>query len=335
MIGNDKLRIQLPPEECNLSHNFQRLTEIVQNNGMCPNGLLLLKTIDQATGSVQEKIIFNSDDGKVHIGIDGRGAKIELNPNKMCDYKPDTSDLTSFKQIVNGVDETDERLFQAGFSLPNLKKCGRVYSYDNSFDLLPENPFKEYSSIFKIAGAMQTTNPKTRRRSDIKGTLYFSTSSGNNVITVYDKQRESGLDYPCVRIECRHNHVKKVPFGKLTERDYLNVRSKDKTQIAKMFFGSENPYFTSEFEKCVIEYVYEQTLRGSFGSNELKGLAKLILANFPLALEVLNAARLGFSESNKRKTRRILNGEKSYIGFESLEMQNRYNELLNLFRGAA
>lgn len=334
-MGNDKLRLHIPPEECNFNHNYQRLTEIVQNNGVCPNGLGLPKTIDQATGSVKERIIFNSEDGKVHISIDGRGAKIELNPNKMCGYKPDTSDLTSYEQIVSSVDETYERLLQAGFVLPDLKKYGSVYSYDNSFDLLPENPFKEYKPIFKTAGAMQTTNPKARRKSDIKGTLYFSTASGNSVITVYDKQRESGLDYPCARIECRHTHVKKVPFGKLSAKDYETARSKDKAQIAKMFFRSENPYFTSELEKVVLEYVYYQTLKGKFGANEQKGLCNLVLAYCPSALELLNAARGGFSESNKRQARRILNEIKLYIGFESVEMQNRYFELLNLFKVAA
>ena len=335
MIGNDKLRFHILPEDCNFNLNYQRLTDNCKNNSVYLSGLSLPETIDKVTGSVKNKIIFNSDDGKVHVGIEERGAKIELNPNKICGYKPNTSDLTSYEQIVNCVDETNERLFQAGFSLPNLKKCGRVYSYDNSFDLLPENPFREYQPIFKLTGAMQTTNPKARRKTDIKGTLYFSTASGNSVITVYDKTTESGLDYPCVRIECRHNQVKKVPFGNLTANDYLTARSKDKTQISKMFFSSEKSYFSSDFEKCILDYLYDQGINRQFGYKEQKGLCNIVLANCPPALELLNAARLGFSESNKRKTRRILNEVKSYIGFESVEMQTRYFELLNLFRVAA
>lgn len=192
-------------------HNFSKLRKISEEPGCEPT----------------EKIKYFLNAEKHNTDLDGRGMRVVFNPNKNNSILPGCAVLT-FTQLNNSIIEINDLLNDAGIDT-DLKKHGRIYRYDNSFDLPIDNPYQSYVPVIK---QFDSSIRQSKKRTECD-TYYFGNKKTE--IAIYDKKTESALDYNDMRIENRNYHAG-LSLVDLTENYYHEKRARCKKIIADSFF---------------------------------------------------------------------------------------------------
>lgn len=318
---NDKIRMYHKPDEINVD-TIRKLFE----NGSEDQNWIWKEIKNYSTGAVDEIFIYNSDN--VHVGIrTGNGAKIELNPNKILCNKPAQDGVLSYKEIKQTIEQANEELIETGFDCPNLLTSGKLFSYHNSFDIETDYPYSNYEPMFKMLGGAMT-NPAARRYKDIKGTQYYSTSTGNTVVTIYDKTAESELLFNCIRHEIRHERLsKKIPMSAVNERFYLQSRQKDHARIMDMFYNG----FDKTFLGSPWSYLVQAAANGTLTKKTLSEMMYIQIAQDRTQMDVIKVIHRNARGNAKRNCRYILQALKPWQTFTDNTLSERYNELKTKF----
>lgn len=181
---------------------------------------------------------------KYSIDLDTyRGLLIKYNPNKIMNI-PIGSQVMEYKQLNESLEYMNNVLYESGLEV-DIKKHGILTRYDNSYDLKTKEAYKSYLPLVQTLAPIKSIRQgKTRL---IENTWY----SGNkkDIVTIYDKTRESGLDFNCIRFEARHKlrDKNRIPVKQISEKTYLHLRNQDKQFIKDNIFVRNPQVLESEY----------------------------------------------------------------------------------------
>jgi len=323
---NDKARTQTAPELYN-TDNIEKI-----KNG-CLDGTqtkwIYRVGSSYPSNTTTEKLIYNSP--TVNFAFDPCiGGKFEINPNKVIGYRPAKDETASFKDVQKAFEQATEELLEAGLECPNFLTKGKLFAYHNAFDIETDCPYSNYEPIFKISGG-SSTDPTARRQREEKGTQYFSTNTGNTVLTVYNKTAESELLYNCIRHELRHDKFRKILMSSVNESFYLQTRQKDHARIMRMLYNGIDEKYVGTW----LSYLAHTGANNKLSKRNLAEIGCIVTSQDPTALRILQTLHRNARGNDKRNIRYVLNALSPWQLFTDNFLLERYNELKTKFSAVA
>jgi hypothetical protein len=172
------------------------------------------------------KQVFYADD-TFSAFKDSRGLRIDFNPNKILDVKPCTQ--IEHKELQQSISIVETHLKSIGIDC-NVNNA-KVYKYHQCFDIEPHKPYKSYLPM------ILTLKPKREIRKSEKKIIEnsFYMQNKTQIVSIYDKSKESNLDYNCIRFEHRINKMPKQDkflLGSLND-DYFRYIRQNSYRIIK------------------------------------------------------------------------------------------------------
>lgn len=312
---NDKVNIRVKFDKLDIDKQ-----ELTTSNGWTKNQL-------QKNDEQPKDRYFNNLD-KVGIDISGFGAKISFNPNKIIGIEPAKGVLT-YQQFRQSIEYVEEQLCEHGLKLNRLDKIAQVIAYHNSFDVIPNFGYDAYRPVFE-----SIPTPNKLDRLVTQGTLYFQKPDFSKVVTIYDKTKESELDYNCIRFENRYNKIrstKRVLLGSINEAEYYSRRAEQKSEIERAFFHAKITQKISN--SWVYDFLIEHGNNCSLNVGLYSEIGKLEVSQYEptYAINQLNNG----TDAQRRAARRFVNATKEMYVSSNEYFLELYNELKTLFRGAA
>lgn len=234
---NDKNHIYIPLENVNLANSNKFSVEKKETSSPLGN----------KTESV--KYFLNAPD--YNFDLDGRGLLIKYNPNKLMNI-PLGVQVMEYKQLNESFEYIADMLNESGLDT-DIKKHGLLTRYDNSYDLRTNENYKSYMPL------VQTLAPIKRIRQSKTRTIENTWYSGNktDLITIYDKTKESNLDFNLMRFEARHKlrDKKRIPISRISETTYYQLRYKDKQFIKDTIFTRNPQVLSSEYLPLIADLI--------------------------------------------------------------------------------
>lgn len=259
------------------------------------------------------------------------GLLIAINPNKVTG-QPLGSHLPYDRLKKDCIEKIESELSGIGIDLNVPLGAAQIIRFDNSFDLFTSSEYERYEPIIKTLAPHGLRQAKTALW---ENTFYYG--SKTNKITVYNKQAESNLDMPCLRLEFRH--LKYAPKGQkiylsdITETRYYKHRKSDKERIYKCLFDFEPKILQAMPVACLFDAVVNSVRNDQ--AYKTTSLNTVIASAAQNGINLIDLFKLDRKNPYYKRFNSVIRDLTTYRLFESTEMIDRFNELKTLLRGAA
>lgn len=315
---NDKLRLRVTPIHYDRNTkfgfpNWQRLTESFDKS--------------ETEQVIRQKWVCNTP--VFQLTEHPTSLHIEFTPNKIMN-QPFGVHL-SYDRFKECIQIVESELVKYGIDLKEPLTVAQIRRFDNSYDLLTSMEFYHYEPLIKT---LTPHGIRKGRGRQVYTSYYYG--NGNNDLVIYNKQVESNLDMPCVRVEYRHKNYapkgQKIFLSDITEARYYREYSNDNAELLKCFFGFE-PTITRARNIESLVAMLEQGVQVNIA---LKTIGINTIWNEALLHGINLNSLLKKDKKNPYYYRynTLLNRLYECRPFEPL-MIDRFNELKTLLRGAA
>lgn len=246
----------------------------------------------------------------VFVGKDNqRGIRIDFNPNKIMNILP--TQILTYPQLVESLKIVSDEVNSIGIGIDFNRQM--IARHHTSFDLFPNKSYNAYRPMIKSI-IPDTKVIKRGSKKLFEDTLYLENKS--RTITVYDKTKESELNFNCIRFEDRFEKIptkKRLLISDLNESLYYQKRHEAKQMISNSIFHVLNES-TSNTALLAMELIAQ-----GISTNDISKYISTQSINKDLEILELNSKQL-FTAPSK------INGIHNKTYSQMLRLRNMLND---------
>jgi hypothetical protein len=311
----DKLHLTVKPDRYCISSNH--------------NLIVRTTTIGKGENKITTSHLHENIKNICSVDTDGRGLLITMNPNKVINHTIGTQPMT-FKAWQSSIFKVNDTLAELGVDV-NLMES-KIHRRDSDFDIKTSRPYQDYLPLW----AFILPDTATRGRNRGYENSRYIENSKKLKIAIYDKATEQQLNVNITRLEPRYTDLSTdktfstLLLGDITEKQFLNIREKDKTLITKQVFSVEPKVIRAGLHSIMREFKMNNVSH----SKAIKKIAFLALAKEAKELGIDTMEFYRTIEPDRLRRSRFLRELKDNFYVNS-DLKNLFIEFKELFKKVA